>query len=89
MRTGGVGDGRQRGVVAHGDSTCSGLGGRGWLQWGCGGVESGVKGQVKEGSPVGSEQVGARPSPQRDQGPGGDAQDQEGGIMVERRCQGD
>ena len=43
MGTGGVGDGRQRGVVAHGDSACSGLGGRGWLQWGCGGVESGVK----------------------------------------------
>ena len=47
------------------------------------------EGRVKEGSPVGSEQVGARPSPQRDQGPGGDAQDQEGGIVVERRCQGD
>ena len=36
----------------------------------------------KEGSPVGSEQVGARLSPQRDWGPGGDIQDREGGIVL-------
>lgn len=63
---GGVGDGRQRGKVAHGDSAWCGLG---WermaaaevgVEWGLGG------GEGTEGSPIGSEQVGARPSLQRD-----------------------
>ena len=62
----GVGDGRQRGEVTHGDSAWCGPG---WerlaaaevgVEWGLGG------GEGTEGSPIGSEQVGARPSPQRD-----------------------
>ena len=40
------------------------------------------EGRVKEGSPVGSEQVGARRSPQRDRGPEGDVQDREDGVVV-------
>lgn len=75
---GGVGDGRQKGEVTHGDSSWCGPG---WerlataevgVEWVLGGSEG------MEGSPIGSEQAGARPSPQRDRGPGGDAQAPEG-----------
>ena len=50
--------------------------GGGVVEWGLGG------GRGKEGSLVGSEQVGARRSPQRDRGPEGDVQDREDGVVV-------
>ena len=83
MGTGGVGDGRQRGAVAHGDSACGDPSERlavARVRWR--GVWGGG-GRGKEGSPIGSEQVGARPGPQRDRGPGGDVQDREDGIVAE------
>ena len=58
MGTGGVGDGRQRGAVAYGDSACGDPGERGWLWRGCSGVgvlwvrvESGMAGR-EEWSPT-------------------------------------